>query len=118
MMMELVLTLWGDEFDGSELSCPSEGFVSSGFIDLVVGWPSAAASAAGLALRFAGAPRSRGWSSSRSGGSLSTLGWWAWAGGGPLDEAAESAEGGGGGRAAEEVWERWCFGRETDDSGG
>ena len=93
---------------------------------MVVGWPSAAASAAGLALRFAGAPRSSGWSSSRS-GSLSTLGWWAWAGGGapadappplgcgPLDEAAE-ADGGGGGRAAEEVWERWCFGRE-DDSG-
>ena len=75
---------------------------------MVVGWPSAAASAAsaaGLALRFAGAPRSSGWSSSRS-GSLSTLGWWAWAGGGsdaplggPLDEEA----GGGGGSAAEVV---------------
>lgn len=75
---------------------------------MVVGWPSAMS---GLALRFAGAPRSRGWSSSCS-GILSTLGWWAWAGGGadallgsgPLEED-EAAEGGGG-RAAELVWER------------
>ena len=101
--LEVVLTFWLDEPDGSDLSCSPVGFVSSGFIDLLVGWPSAMTS--GLALRFVGAPRSRGWSSSCS-GILSTLGWWAWAGGGsdaplggPLDEEA----GGGGGSAAEVV---------------